>query len=134
MSAAGEWNFEFTRPLSISRRDHELDPYFLPRSCSPLSEHSIESGPVRLGEDDVKAMLTKLAQENPEKLNWQESITDLLKPLKLDCSKSARVKLAKKLEVDVGEVGSAQRNNALYAAVFRELAENDGQVPEKMRD
>jgi len=46
---------------------------------------------------DVEAVLTKLASQNREKLDWRRSIVDLLKLLKLDSSHSARKELAKEL-------------------------------------
>jgi hypothetical protein len=44
---------------------------------------------------DVEAVLTKLASQNKEKLDWRSSIVDLMKLLDLDSSLSARKELAK---------------------------------------
>src|SRR5262245_59102921 len=41
-------------------------------------------------EVDVEAVLTKLASQNTEKLDWRKSIVDLMKLLNLDSSLSAR--------------------------------------------
>ena len=41
---------------------------------------------------DVEAVLTKLAAESKEKLDWRKSIVDLMKLLKLDSSFSARAR------------------------------------------
>jgi len=46
---------------------------------------------------DVEAVLTKLASENKEPLDWRRSIVDLMKLLKLDSSLSARKELANEL-------------------------------------
>jgi hypothetical protein len=98
-----------------------------------LLEHSIKCDPVRLGYNDTMAVLTKMAQGNPGKLNWGSSIVDPLKLLKLDSSSGARKQLAQKLDVNVGPVNSGEQNEAFYNAVFWELAENGGQVPGKLR-
>jgi hypothetical protein len=112
------------------------DTYFSLEPIPPLSEHSSISNPARLGHDDVVALLTELAQKRKKKvgnLNWRESIVDLLKLLDINSNGEARKQLAQKLGVTVGDVGSAERNIALHTAVLRELAENGGQVPPKMR-
>jgi hypothetical protein len=81
------------------------------------------------------AVLTKLAQEKKAGgLNWQESIVDLLKLLDMHSDPQSRIQLAQKLEVNVGQPGSAERNTALHAAVLRALAKNGGRVPLSMRD
>src|SRR6478672_8012821 len=46
---------------------------------------------------DVEAVLSKLASQNKEKLDWRKSIVDLMKLLNLDSSLSARKELAKEL-------------------------------------
>ena len=87
-----------------------------------LSEHSSISNPVRLGHNDVVALLTELAQKRKKKvgnLNWRESVVDLLKLLDMNSNQEARKQLAQKLGVTVGDVGSAERNIALHAAVLR---------------
>ena len=43
---------------------------------------------------DVAAVLTGLAAQNKEKLDWRKSIVDLMKLLKLDSSLTARKELA----------------------------------------
>ncbi|HEY0052039.1 MAG TPA: DUF3597 family protein, partial [Caulobacteraceae bacterium] len=62
------------------------------------------------------------------------SIVDLLKLLDLDSSLDARKELARELNVNAGEHGSAEQNMALSRAVWRKLAENGGQVPAGLRD
>ena len=44
------------------------------------------SGSAPMSNVDVEAVLTKLAAENKEKLDWRKSIVDLMKLLKLDSS------------------------------------------------
>jgi hypothetical protein len=45
----------------------------------------------------VEAVLTGLASQNKEELDWRTSIVDLMKLLDLDSSLSARKQLAKEL-------------------------------------
>ena len=91
-------------------------------------EHPVKSDPIHLA-------LTKLAQKKKAgHLNWHMSIVDLLKLLDMDSSPQARRQLAQKLDVNIGQVGSRERNTALHAGVLRELAENGGRVPPNMRN
>ena len=83
---------------------------------------------------DVEAVLSDLAESKGGGGNWRTSIVDLLKLLDLDSSLSARKELAEELNVHAGEHGSAEQNMALSKAVWRELAENGGQVPASLRD
>ena len=46
---------------------------------------------------DVEAVLTDLASQNPQQLNWRTSIVDLMKLLNLDSSLNARKELAQEL-------------------------------------
>src|SRR6516165_9580615 len=46
---------------------------------------------------EVESMIKKIADGQGEKLNWQQSIVDLMKLLKLDPSLSARKQLAQEL-------------------------------------
>jgi hypothetical protein len=78
---------------------------------------------------DVEAVLTKLASENKEKLDWRRSIVDLMKLLKLDSSFSARKELAKELGYTGDSNDSASMNIWLHKQVMQKLAANGGKVP-----
>ena len=78
---------------------------------------------------DVEAVLTKMASENKEKLDWRKSIVDLMKLLKLDSSLSARQELAKELHYTGNMNDSASMNIWLHKQVMTKLAENGGKVP-----
>jgi hypothetical protein len=47
--------------------------------------------------EEVEAIIEKIADEHDEDLNWDESIVDLMKLLKLDSSLTARKQLAQEL-------------------------------------
>jgi hypothetical protein len=82
---------------------------------------------------DVAGVLTKLAAEKKEKLDWQKSIVDLMKLLDLDSSLSARKELAQELQYSGDMNDSASMNVWLHKQVMRKLAENGGKVPEELK-
>jgi hypothetical protein len=82
---------------------------------------------------DVEAVLTKLASQNKEKLDWRRSIVDLMKLLNLDSSLAARKELAKELHYGGNTNDSAAMNVWLHKQVMTKLAENGGKVPASLR-
>lgn len=78
---------------------------------------------------DVEAVLTKLAAQNKEKLDWRKSIVDLMKLLNLDSSLTARKELAAELNYSGDKNDSATMNIWLHQQVMQKLAENGGKVP-----
>jgi hypothetical protein len=82
---------------------------------------------------DVKGVLTMLARENKEKLDWRKSIVDLMKLLNLDSSLSARKELAKELHYSGNMEDSAAMNIWLHRQVMIKLAENGGKVPDALK-
>ena len=82
---------------------------------------------------DVAAVLTDLASKNTEKLDWRNSIVDLMKLLKLDSGLSARKELAKELNY-TGDINNSARMNVwLHKQVMVKLAENGGKVPDSLK-
>lgn len=68
-----------------------------------------------------------------DKLNWQTSIVDLLKLVKIDPSYENR----KELAIEMGNTdysGSAEDNIALHKAVMQKIAEAGGVVPGDLKD
>jgi hypothetical protein len=78
---------------------------------------------------DVEAVLTKLAKESKEKLEWRTAIVDLMKLLQLDSSLAARKELAHELHYTGTTGDSAAMNVWLHKQVMIKLAENGGKVP-----
>jgi hypothetical protein len=78
---------------------------------------------------DVTAVMTKLAAQNKEKLDWRRSIVDLMKLLNLDSSHAARKQLAKELHYTGDMNDSAAMNIWLHQKVMQKLAENGGKAP-----
>lgn len=82
---------------------------------------------------DVEAVLTKLASQNKEKLEWRTSIVDLMKLLDLDSSFAVRKELAHELHYTGSTSDSAAMNVWLHKQVMIKLAENGGKVPEALK-
>ena len=82
---------------------------------------------------DVEAVLTRLAAQKKEKLDWRRSIVDLMKVLDLDSSLSARKQLAQELHYTGDANDSAAMNIWLHKQVMRKLAENGGRVPDELK-
>jgi hypothetical protein len=99
---------------------------------APAAAPGTASAPAMAGVD-VEAILTKLAAENREKLDWKKSIVDLMKLLKLDSSLSARKELASELNYSGDTNDSAAMNIWLHKQVMQKLAENGGKVPDSLK-
>lgn len=69
------------------------------------------------------------ARDKRALLYWRANIVDLLKLLELAPDPAARGRLSGKLNIDVGPPGSIQQNIALYRALSKELASNNGRTP-----
>jgi hypothetical protein len=82
---------------------------------------------------DVEAILAKLADEQDEDYDWQKSIVDLMKLLKLDSGLGARKQLAKELGYTGALDGSAEMNVWLHKQVMAKLAETGGKVPDSLK-
>ena len=83
---------------------------------------------------DVTAALDGLAKKNPEKLDWKNSIVDLMKLVGMDSSLSARKALADDLHYSGDKSDSATMNIWLHKEVMRQLAAHGGKVPANLTD
>jgi hypothetical protein len=83
---------------------------------------------------DVEAVLTAMAEKNPQKLNWRTSIVDLMKLVGMDSTLAERKELATELGYPGAKDGSAEMNIWLHKAVMKKLAENGGKVPAELMD
>jgi hypothetical protein len=98
---------------------------------SPAAAGSAAAKPMTKAE--VEAMIEKLADAQDEEYNWEESIVDLMKLLKLDSSLTARKQLAQELGYTGALNGSAEMNIWLHQQVMTKLAESGGKVPESLK-
>lgn len=101
-------------------------PKTAPSSASPPPG---ASAPV-----DVAAVLSSMAAQNSQKLNWRESIVDLMKLLDLDSGLENRKELAKELGYTGNTSDSATMNIWLHKEVMKKLAANGGKVPAELKD
>jgi hypothetical protein len=81
---------------------------------------------------DVAAILDGLAAKNPEKLDWEKSIVDLMKLVGMDSSFKARKQLAQELNYTGDPNDSASMNVWLHKQVLIKISENGGKVPEDL--
>ncbi len=84
---------------------------------------------------DVVGKLEGMAARSKEKLNWRESIVDLLKLLNLDSSLEARKELAVELGCPADKMSDSARMNVwLHKTVMQKLAANGGNIPRELWD
>ena len=83
--------------------------------------------------EEVDDMIEKLAEESGQEYNWDTSIVDLMKLLKLDSSLNARKQLAQELGYTGALNGSAEMNIWLHKQVMTKLAESGGVVPDSLK-
>jgi hypothetical protein len=82
---------------------------------------------------DVEAILEAAVKTKGVRLNWRESIVDLMKTLDLDSSLAARKELAVDLKYSGSAPdGSAEKNIWLHRALMKVLAENGGRIPKEL--
>jgi Domain of unknown function (DUF3597) len=82
---------------------------------------------------DVAAIMDNLTSQAPEKLDWRNSIVDLMKLINLDSSLAARKELAQELNYTGDMNDSASMNIWLHKEVMTKLAENGGKVPDELK-
>jgi Rieske Fe-S protein len=102
-------------------------------SGAPTSPAAAGSAAKPMTKAEVEAMIEKLADAQDEEYNWEESIVDLMKLLKLDSSLTARKQLAQELGYTGALNGSAEMNIWLHQQVMTKLAESGGKVPESLK-
>lgn len=101
-------------------------------STPSTSQEPAPAQPAQLSEVDVDHVLEHLAAQSGQRLNWHESIVDLLKLLRLDSSLTAREQLARELGYS-GSLGTAEMNMWLHHAVIVALEQNGGKVSDKLK-
>jgi 3-oxoacyl-ACP reductase-like protein len=100
----------------------------MPAAAAAMAAAQAKAAPV-----DVEAVLEAAVKAKGVKLNWRESIVDLMKALDLDSSLSARKELAADLKYSGSAPdGSAEKNIWLHKALMIKLAENGGRIPKNL--
>lgn len=101
---------------------------------APAAAASGAAGAAPAGTVDVTAIMDKLAEANPEDLDWRKSIVDLMKLVGMDSSLAHRKELAKELGYTGSTSDSAAMNVWLHKQVIAKLAANGGSVPKELLD
>ena len=83
---------------------------------------------------DVELVLETMAAGTSQKLDWRNSIVDLMKLVGIDSSLANRKALAQELGYTGDMNDSAVMNVWLHKEVMRRLAENGGHVPANLTD
>ena len=83
---------------------------------------------------DVELVLETKAAGTSQKLDWRNSIVDLMKLVGIDSSLANRKALAQELGYTGDMNDSAPMNIWLHKEVMRKLAENGGHVPSNLTD
>ena len=86
-----------------------------------------------ISRSELEALIARTVAAQDEKLDWRQSIVDLMKALKLDSSLGARKQLAQELGYSGALDGSAEMNTWLHRQVMTKLAESGGKVPDSLR-
>jgi hypothetical protein len=83
---------------------------------------------------DVVEFLDDLAAKHRERLDWRNSIVDLMKLVDMDSSLAARKELAAELDYPGSTSDSAKMNLWLHKEVIKRIAANGGNVPADLLD
>jgi hypothetical protein len=82
---------------------------------------------------DVVSKLNGLAERNPLKLNWKESIVDLLVLLGLGHTEKDLEEFATELNCPASELSTSfKRNMWLHKTVLQKIADNGGNIPQEL--
>ncbi|MEM1052474.1 MAG: DUF3597 domain-containing protein [Pseudomonadota bacterium] len=100
-------------------------------TAAPVDTPTAAPTRAAIGKTDVEARIASIP--GSDKLNWQTSIVDLMKLVRIDPSYDNR----KTLAVEMGNTdysGSAEDNIALHKAVLDQMAAAGGIVPDHLKD
>ena len=108
--------------------------HYTPTAATTATAESV-ARPVPMSAVDVVGKLEGMAKKNPMKLNWKESIVDLLVVLELPHGADDLKELAVDLRCPANIVDdSFKRNMWLHKAVLKAIADNGGNIPRNMLD
>ncbi|MEO5818040.1 MAG: DUF3597 domain-containing protein [Gemmatimonadaceae bacterium] len=83
---------------------------------------------------DIMAVLEDMSANSKQKLDWKNSIVDLMKLVGMDSSLTERKALATELGYTGDQSDSASMNIWLHEQVMKKMSENGGKVPANMLD
>ena len=115
----------------MSKIFHHPQAQAAPAAAAPAAA-APAAAPAPVEPVDIEAVLTVMAKDNAQTLDWQHSIVDLMKLLSLDPSLANRKELAAELGYSGDTSDSAAMNIWLHKAVMEKLAANGGLVPDSL--
>ncbi len=84
---------------------------------------------------DVTSKLDALAKANPMKLNWRQSINDLMALLGMQHTPADIKELAVELGCPESEMGDSDKRNVwTHKTLLKKIAENGGNIPANLLD
>lgn len=83
---------------------------------------------------DIMAELEQMSANSKQKLDWKNSIVDLMKLVGMESSLTERRALATELGYTGDQSDTATMNIWLHAQVMKKMSENGGKVPANMLD
>ena len=117
-----------------SAKPAQSGPHSAPRISGPQVSYTPPAkAPIPIV--DVVSKLDGMAKKSPIKLNWKESINDLLVLLELPHSSDDLKALAVELKCPENIIAdSFKRNMWLHKTVLKKLADNGGNIPKDLLD
>jgi hypothetical protein len=100
-----------------------------PANLAPMKPQGTFGQPTPMTMVDVVSKLDKMAAQKPIKLDWRQSINDLLVVLDLPHSAKDMDELAKELNCPIDDPTSFKRNMWLHKTVLQKLSDNGGNIP-----
>jgi 3-oxoacyl-ACP reductase-like protein len=107
-------------------------PAAAPATAAPATPTATASAPVTI--ELIESVLTDMAAVSKQKLDWRNSIVDLMKLVGIDSDITNRRALANELGYTGDLNDSATMNLWLHKEVMRRMAESGGAVPANLRD
>jgi len=101
-------------------------------AAAPAASTATAPAPVSMA--TIEASLEDMAQGSKQKLDWRNSIVDLMKLVGIDSDITNRRALANELGYTGDLNDSATMNVWLHKEVMRRMAESGGEVPANLRD
>ena len=106
-----------------------------PQASAPQSSYAPPAKSAAIPVVDVVGKLEGMAKKYPMKLNWKESINDLLVLLDLPHGADDLKELAVELKCPSDIIDdSFKRNMWLHKAVLKRIADNGGNIPKELLD
>ena len=104
-----------------------------PAAPAPTATATV-TAPAAVSMATIEASLEDMAASSKQKLDWRNSIVDLMKLVGIDSDITNRRALAHELGYTGDLNDSATMNVWLHKEVMRRMAESGGEVPANLRD